>query len=122
MPGRTTDDALTDSRGPLEPWMCGAKLHGKGGLKCRRRKLAGARHCALHGSATSAAREKAKERILLASNLAAKRLIEFMNSEAVPYRTRLAAARDLLDRADLAGVSTLEVELPFMQTINRAIQ
>lgn len=87
------------------------------GDPCGNYPLAGQRVCRFHGGATKAARAKAKERILAASDLAAKQLIQFMTSEKVPFATRLAAARDLLDRADVSGKTTVEVELPAWQTL-----
>jgi hypothetical protein len=122
--GADETTALVDSRGPLEPWMCGAKLRGeRAGLRCRSPKMKGSSRCRMHGSASRNAREKARERILMASDYAAKRLIQFMNSDAVPYNVRLSAAKDLLDRADLAGTSKVEVEMPgFMETLERAVK
>ena len=112
-----------DDRGVLQDWMCGAKLRGeKAGLLCRNPKMRGAKRCRMHGSASLVAREKARERIIMASDVAAKKLIEFMKDPNAPYSVKLAAAKDLLDRSDLAGKSTVEVEMPkFEQLLNRVV-
>lgn len=77
----------------------------------------------MHGSATFKAREKAHETIILASLPAAKRLREILNDPDAPYNAVIAAARDLLDRADLAGKATVEVEIPaFERAMARAVK
>lgn len=75
--------------------------------------MAGQRTCRMHGGATKAARAKAHERILMASGLAAKQLIEFMTDKKVPHAVRLRAAQDLLDRANLSGTAKVKVETKF---------
>jgi hypothetical protein len=90
--------------------MCGKKLRGeRAGELCRTAKMRGAKTCRMHGSASRMAREAAHERILKSADHAAKKLIEFMNAPDAPYNVKLAAARDLLDRADLSGTSKVDV-------------
>ncbi len=112
-----------DENGVLEDWQCGAKLRGaRVGLLCRNPKMRGSSRCRMHGSASFRAREKAKERIIEASDYAAKKLISFMGDPAAPYSVKLAAARDLLDRADLAGKTAVEVEMkPWEIAVQRSV-
>lgn len=84
----------------VEPARCGAKK--RDGSPCRKFPMLGQRRCRLHGGGSPQSQAKARERILGAADLAAQRLIEFMNDKRVPWPVRLTAARDLLDRAGLA--------------------
>jgi hypothetical protein len=110
-------DRTTSSNGStaLEPARCGAKK--RDGEACRRFPLRGTNRCRLHGGASPQAQAKARERILGAADLAAQRLIEFMNDKRVPWPVRLSAARDLLDRAGLGAKNELTVELPQWQAV-----
>jgi hypothetical protein len=110
-------DRSTSSNGStaLEPARCGAKK--RDGEPCRRFPLRGTNRCRLHGGASPQAQAKARERILGAADLAAQRLIEFMNDKRVPWPVRLSAARDLLDRAGLGAKNELTVELPQWQAV-----
>lgn len=74
------------------------KAHKKDGTPCGRWPIKGGTVCPKHGGSAPQVRRKAVERIIAASDLAAGRLIEFMNDKRVPYSVRLAATRDLLDR------------------------
>jgi hypothetical protein len=65
----------------------------------------------MHGGGAKQVREKARERLLAAADVAAAHLIKFMKDERVPYPVRLSAARDLLDRVDLVGRNVVEVQL-----------
>ena len=94
------------------------KARGKTSKKpCGNPPMRGQSVCRMHGGATASSRAAAKERILAAADMAAAQLINFMNSSDVPYPVRLAAARDLLDRADLTGKTTVEVSLAPWQEV-----
>lgn len=67
--------------------------------------------CATHGGRAPQVRKKAIERIIAASDLAAARLIEFMNDKSVPYNVRPAATRDLLDRGIGPAAQTIKLGL-----------
>lgn len=95
---------------------CKAKSK-RSGNQCRAYAIAGGTVCRIHGGAAPQTRAAAKARILAAADSAAAKLIEFMNSPDVPYPVRLAAARDLLDRADLTGKTTVEVSLAPWQEV-----
>jgi hypothetical protein len=91
----------------VQPDRCGAKK--RNGEPCRRWPLKGTNRCRLHGGASPQAQKRARERIIGAADLAAARLIEFMNDKRVPYSVRLAATRDLLDRG--IGTAAQNVKL-----------
>ena len=94
-----------------EPVRCIAHS-SRTGLPCKKWPMKGQNVCRNHGGAAPAARRRAQERIALASDQAAAQLFAFMNDETVPHNVRLAAAKDLLDRANITGKTTVEVEVP----------
>ncbi len=115
-------DASTTSKGSgeLEPTRCGAKK--RDGSPCRKFPMLGGRRCRLHGGASPQAQAKARERILGAADIAAQRLIEFMNDKRVPWPVRLTAARDLLDRAGLQSKTEVSIEIqPWHEIIEKII-
>lgn len=79
--------------------------------------LAGTNRCRLHGGSFPQAQARARERIIAATDVAAGRLIEFMNDKKVPWAIRLAAARDLLDRGGVTAKTVVEVEAPWQELI-----
>ena len=85
------------------------KAHKKNGDQCKNAPLTAQTTCRFHGGGTKAARQKAQERIIGASDLAAKRLMEFMNNKRVPWSVRLAATNSLLDRAGIVQAQILKV-------------
>lgn len=89
------------------PTLCTAKKRNGG--KCLNYAIRGAKVCRYHGGSAPQVRAAAQVRILMASDLAAKKLVDLMQSEKVDDRVKLAAAKDLLDRANLAGKQALEV-------------
>src|SRR5262245_6975932 len=82
------------------------KLNGE---RCKRPPIKGATVCYHHGGAAPQVRESAARRLLMAADLAAKHLIEFMTDPKVPYPTRIVAAKDLLDRAGLNASYSVRV-------------
>lgn len=80
------------------------------GKPCGNLPMKGQAVCRMHGGSTKAARAKAQERILAAADLAAKYLIEFMTNKRVPYPTRLAATREILDRAGISDALRVEIQ------------
>lgn len=79
------------------------------GQPCSNFAITGANVCRTHGGAAPQVRAKAQVRILMASDLAASKLIEMLSSPKVADNIKLAAAKDLLDRANLAGTQNIEV-------------
>lgn len=85
--------------------------HRKNGERCKNPPIQGTTVCGAHGGRAPQVRRKAVERIIAASDLAAARLIEFMNDKRVPYNVRLAATRDLLDRGIGPAAQTVKLGL-----------
>lgn len=81
----------------------------RNGEPCRNWAMLGTNVCRMHGGAAPQVRRRAQQRILEASDKAAARLVEIMQDPKVPYAVQLAAARDLLDRAQLAGKQEIEM-------------
>lgn len=81
----------------------------RNGEPCRNWAMLGTNVCRMHGGAAPQVRRRAQQRILEASDKAAARLVELMQDTKVPYAVQLAAARDLLDRAQLAGRQGIEM-------------
>ncbi|RZL78262.1 MAG: hypothetical protein EOP32_22330 [Rhodococcus sp. (in: high G+C Gram-positive bacteria)] len=65
--------------------------------------------CKNHGGAAPQARRKAAERILLAQDLAAAKLVELMNDPNVPPGVQRMAAADLLDRGGNVAAHVLAI-------------
>ncbi|ELB89622.1 hypothetical protein Rwratislav_28488 [Rhodococcus wratislaviensis IFP 2016] len=65
--------------------------------------------CKNHGGAAPQARRKAAERILLAQDLAAAKLVELMNDPNVPPGVHRMAAADLLDRGGNVAAHVLAI-------------
>lgn len=87
--------------------LCSA--HRSNGDPCNRVPIKGSNVCSTHGGRAPAVRAAAQVRILMASNLAAAKLVELMSSPKVADNIKLAAAKDLLDRANLAGTQNIEI-------------
>lgn len=79
------------------------------GNPCQRPPIKGSNVCRTHGGAAPQVRARAQVRILMASDLAASKLIEMMSSPKVADNIKLAAAKDLLDRANLSGTQSVEL-------------
>jgi hypothetical protein len=60
---------------------------------------------------------KAQERIAHASDIAVLQILALMQAPDTPAPVKLAAARDLLDRASLTGKTIIEVEVPAWQQL-----
>lgn len=83
--------------------------HKKNGERCKRPANHGMTVCNSHGGRAPQVRAKAQQRILEASDKAAARLVQMMKDPAVPYGVQLAAARDLLDRANVVGTQQVHL-------------
>jgi len=82
----------------------------KSGQPCRNYALRGGTVCRMHGGAAPQVRRAAAVRILMASDLAAARLVAMMQDKSLPAVVQLAAARDLLDRAGLTSKQEIAVD------------
>lgn len=87
--------------------VCTAKR--RNGEPCLNYAIRGAKVCRMHGGSAPQVRAAAQVRILMASDLAAKKLVDLMQSPTVDDRVKLSAAKDLLDRANLAGTQNVEI-------------
>ena len=87
--------------------VCTAKR--RNGEPCLNYAVQGAKVCRMHGGSAPQVRAAAQVRILMASDLAAKKLVDLMQSPTVDDRVKLSAAKDLLDRANLAGTQNVEI-------------
>ncbi|MGN7964910.1 HGGxSTG domain-containing protein [Microbacterium sp. 22179] len=79
------------------------------GTPCTNFALTASSVCRMHGGSAPQVRRAAQVRILMASDLAARKMVELMSNPKVDDRVKLAAAKDLLDRANLAGTQNIEV-------------
>lgn len=96
-------------KGERFPVVCSA--HRTNGEPCKAPPLKGQRVCRVHGGSTRASKAAAQERINASADSAARHLIEWMNDKKVPYNIRIAAAKDLLDRAQIGTDKNVKVEL-----------
>ncbi len=117
MPRNRSDQELKEwggARVSAKPKCSARRTNGE---PCGNYPIRGGTVCTKHGGGAPQVRAKAAERILGAADLAAKRLIEFMSDKNVPASVRLAAARDLLDRAGVGHGRALEVNVSVWDTI-----
>lgn len=87
------------------------KAHRRNGEPCKNAAMNGSTVCRMHGGAAPQVRRRAQQRILEASDRAAFRLVQMMQDKSLPAAVQLAAARDLLDRANLAGKQEIELDV-----------
>lgn len=99
-----------------DPVKCIA-VSSRTGNPCNNSPMRGGNVCRMHGGAAPQVRRRAAERIALASDKAAAQLFAFMTDVAIPPAVRLAATKDLLDRAQVTGKTTVEIEVPVWQQI-----
>lgn len=83
----------------------------KSGEPCRNYAIRGANVCRMHGGGAPQVRAAAQVRILMAADRAAAQLVVLMYDQTAPHSVRLAAARDLLDRAGLGARTGVDVEV-----------
>jgi hypothetical protein len=83
----------------------------RNGEPCKNAAMNGSAVCRMHGGAAPQVRRRAAQRILEASDQAAYRLVQMMQDKSLPPAVQLAAARDLLDRANLAGKQEIELDI-----------
>ena len=85
--------------------VCTAKR--RDGTQCTNFAINGAKVCRMHGGSAPQVRAAAQVRILMASDTAVAKLVKLLSSK--DERVVLAAAKDLADRANLAGVQNVEI-------------
>lgn len=89
--------------------LCSARR--RNGEPCRNAPMLGSAVCRMHGGAAPQVRRRAQQRLLEASDKAAYRLVQMMQDKSIPPAVQLAAARDLLDRANIVGTQQINVEV-----------
>lgn len=99
-----------------EPGKCAART--RAGVPCKRAPIKGAAVCRAHGGAAPQVQRKAQERIAHASDIAVLQILALMQAPDTPAPVKLAAARDLLDRANVTGKTTIEVDLPWKELLS----
>jgi len=104
-----------------QPTRCTA--HSKRtGDPCGNWSIRGGTVCRKHGGAAKQTREAAARRIFAAADRAAAAIVGLMEDRETPHAVKLAAARDLLDRAGLSMRNELTVEVkPWEGIIDRII-
>ena len=85
------------------------KAKNQMGKQCKRLAVKGAVVCRHHGAAAPQTKAKAAERILMAADDAASKLVQWMSDPKVPIQERRKIAESLLDRSGLAGAKVAEV-------------
>lgn len=81
----------------------------KNGEPCRNWAMLGTTVCRMHGGAAPQVRRAAQVRLAMAADPAAARLIEIANDKRMPPAVRLAANKEILDRANVVGTQQLHV-------------
>ena len=94
----------------VHPRRCQAK-RSDGVTPCRRYAAKGQYVCRKHGGASPQALTNAKQRLELAADRMAQRLLGIAESEDVPAYVALAAVNSALDRAGITANNQVEVEL-----------
>ncbi len=93
-------------------WKQRCTAHRKNGERCGRWANRGMTVCNSHGGRAPQARRKAQQRLEEASDIAVKRIVAIMNDSRISPAVRLAAAKDILDRADVRGTERISIEMP----------
>lgn len=88
---------------------CKGTSRSRDGDQCRRQAIAGSVVCKYHGGAAPQVRRRAAERIMMAADDAASKLVVWMNDEKVDIKVRVDVAKDLLNRAGLGAKNDIKV-------------
>jgi hypothetical protein len=101
---------------------CTARRSDGSGEQCRNASLRGQRVCRYHGGAARQSKAAARRRIDEHADPLVRAMIEIAQADDVSPATRVAAIKDLLDRADITGKTSIEVEhtvKPWEQILGR---
>ena len=94
------------------------KAHRKNGQQCRHTAMNGTSVCQTHGGKAPQVQHKAKIRLQMATDQAARYLLDMAADTMIPEGVRLSAIKDVLDRGGLGVKSSMEIEVtakPFEQ-------
>lgn len=123
------EDGTTETRVRLVPpdeMRCVAKAIGRDnpwrGNRCARIRVKGAVVCRTHGGTLPNVKKAAQRRLAMAALPASERLIHIaLVKKKVSNRDRIRALLEVLDRAGVRGVQTIEIELKPWQQILQAV-
>ena len=109
-------------RVPIEANRCIALIKGREnpwrGNRCTKVHIRGARVCKVHGGSLPNVKKAAARRLAMAADPAAAELIRIaLHKRGVNDADRIKALLAILDRAGIAGKSTIEIELKPWQEI-----
>lgn len=79
--------------------------------QCKKPAMLGGVVCESHGGAAKQVRRRAAERIAMAQDDAAAKLVQWMKDETVDIGQRIKVAQDLLNRGGLSGKTEIEVNV-----------
>lgn len=85
--------------------------HKKSGNRCKHAALNGSNVCAYHGGRAPQVQQRAKVRIQMATEMAAKELLGMASDTTIPEGVRLSAIKDILDRGGLSIRQGVDVEV-----------
>lgn len=83
--------------------------HRKNGDRCQKPSILGATVCASHGGAAGHVKRAAKARLENAADRVARQLLGMAQDDNLPPAVKLAAIKDVLDRAGLGARAALDV-------------
>jgi hypothetical protein len=98
--------------------------HKKNGNRCKHAALNGANVCAYHGGRAPQVQQRAKVRIQMATEMAAKELLGMAADTSIPEGVRLSAIKDILDRGGLSIRQGVDIEVsakPFEKVFTKIV-
>ena len=95
--------------------------HKTNGDTCKANAIKGSNVCRVHGGSAPQVKAKAQQRLLAAADDAAAVLVQIIMDKKSPPAVRVAAVKDLLDRAGLKPVEQIEVTTLDESVIDREI-
>ena len=101
---------------------CTAHLRDGSGKPCKKNARKGTNVCASHGAGAPQVKAKAQLRLLMAADDMAAVMVEIAFNEKMPPAVRVAAARDVMDRAGLKPVEQVEVTAVDSETVKSEIK
>ena len=97
------------------------KARRRNGEPCGNPPMLGSTVCRMHGGSAPQVKQAAQVRLMMAADPAAARLIEIANDKTMPPNVRLAANKEILDRANVVGTQQLNVEVSAFEERTRKI-